>query len=166
MPLITLPTVAGDTIDLGGPSDQLRLIIVYRGVTDVYKSRQAGWGQYLPRLARENIALYLISGDTRDDAAVFADDLGFDCPIGYDLTFTAMRDLGLYVFEPIDRFAEREYAGARPIAEPALFLLDTTGNAHILSISNSPFVRPEPWQVVEGLLMINNRDYPVGGTLT
>ncbi|MGB1007035.1 MAG: peroxiredoxin-like family protein [Thalassobaculaceae bacterium] len=161
MPLITLPTLAGDDIALGGPADQQRLILVYRGLhCPICKTYLRAWQEHLPALADENVALYAISGDNRDKAAAFAAEVGLDFPVGYDLNLAAMRQLGLYVTDPLAHETDR------PFPEPALFLVDTAGNAHIVEIANAPFVRPEPALILRGLAVIRTRDYPIRGTLT
>lgn len=160
MPSITLPTLAGADIALGGTADQRRLILVYRGLhCPICKTYLRAWQDHLPALADENVALYAISGDSREKAAAFAAEVGLDFPIGYDLSVDAMRKLGLYVTEPLAHETDR------PFPEPGLFLVDKAGNAHIIEIANAPFVRPDPALILRGLAVIRTRDYPIRGTL-
>ena len=48
--------------------------------------------------------------------------------------------------------------------EPALFVLDPTGRAHIIEVSNAPFVRPDLDGIANGLGFIQAKAFPIRGT--
>jgi len=71
-----------------------------------------------------------------------------------------MRALGLYISEPR---SPRETD--RPFPEPALFVVNPQGNIQIIDISNAPFARPDLNGVLKGLKFIQEKQYPIRGTL-
>ena len=76
------------------------------------------------------------------------------------MTPDQMRALGLYISEP--RSAQET---DRPFAEPGLFVVNPEGNVQIVEISNAPFARPDLAGILHGIKVIQERNYPVRGTM-
>jgi hypothetical protein len=81
-------------------------------------------------------------------------------PVGYDLRPDQMRQLGLYISEP-----RSPQETDRPFAEPGLFIINPQGRIQVVDISNAPFARPELGGVLKGLKFIQEKQYPIRGTL-
>ena len=71
-----------------------------------------------------------------------------------------MRQLGLYISEP-----RSPQEANRPFAEPGLFVINPQGKIQVVDISNAPFARPELGGVLKGLKFIQEKQYPIRGTL-
>jgi len=100
-----------------------------------------------------------VSGDPKDKAESFAEEVGLTVPVAYDLSIPQMKQLGLYVSTPRSD-AETD----RPFPEPGLFVVSPEGKAHIIEIANAPFIRPELDMVVRGIERAKD-GYPTRGTM-
>lgn len=106
------------------------------------------------------VTVVTVSADPREKAQADVAEFGWRFPVGYDLTVEQMRQLGLYISEPRSA-AETD----RPFAEPGLFVINPDGNVQIIDISNAPFSRPDLAGILRGIKLIQERNYPVRGTL-
>jgi len=72
-----------------------------------------------------------------------------------------MESLGLYISNP-----RSEVESDHPFAEPGLFVINDSGQAQIIDISNIAFARPELKTLLRGLNYIRapGNNYPVRGT--
>ena len=95
-----------------------------------------------------------------EKAKADVEEQGWRFPVAYDLTIPQMRSLGLYVSEP--RSAQET---DRPFAEPGLFLINPEGKVQVLDISNAPFSRPDLAGILNGVKVIQERSYPIRGTM-
>ena len=160
MPDITLPTVAGDEVSIGGPGERWRMVVVYRGLhCPICKDYTARVEALTGELAELGTDIIFVSGDTPEKAQAFADEVGLKQPVAHSLSVEQMRRLGLYVSEP------RPTETDRPFPEPGVFVVNEQGRAHIIEIANAPFIRPEPALVLRGIRHIRTNDYPIRGTL-
>ena len=80
--------------------------------------------------------------------------------MAYGLSIEQMKTLGLYVSTP-----RSDTETDRPFPEPALFVANPAGEAHIVEVSNAPFVRPELDLIVRGLKAAGG-GYPIRGTMS
>ncbi len=71
-----------------------------------------------------------------------------------------MRRLGLYVSEP-----RSPQETDRPFPEPGLFVINPDHQLQIIDVSNAPFARPDLASLLDGLKFIQDKDYPIRGTL-
>ena len=101
-----------------------------------------------------------VSADPQEKADADVAEFGWRFPVGYGLTIDQMRMLGLYISEP-----RSPPETDRPFAEPGLFVVNPEGKAQIIDISNAPFSRPELAGILRGVKLIQERNYPVRGTL-
>ena len=160
MPEITLPVVGGGEAKIGGTRDRWQMIIVYRGLhCPIGKNYTARVEALKDKFDELDTDIIFVSGDNAVKAKDFADEVGLNLPVAYDLSVDQMRDLGLYVSDP--RPTETDH----PFPEPGLFVVNEKGQAHIVDIANAPFVRPEPELIIRGITHIKKNDYPIRGTL-
>ena len=109
------------------------------------------------RRARKSAA---VSADPKEKAETEAADEKWRFPVGFDLSVDQMRTLGLYISEP-----RSPQETDRPFPEPALFISNPEGKLQIVDISNAPFARPELNAVLSGLKFVQEKHYPIRGTL-
>jgi len=159
-PDITLPTVGGGELS---PATQegWRMVVVYRGkhcplckqYLDTLNGLHAGYRD-------AGISVMAVSGDPLEkaDAQVSSQDLAF--AVGYDLGIAQMRQLGLYVSEP-----RSPQETDRPFPEPGLFVINPDDQLQIIDVSNAPFARPDLASLLDGLKFIQDKHYPIRGTL-
>ena len=85
---------------------------------------------------------------------------GWRFPVGYGLSMEQMRALGFYISKP-----RSPQETDRPFAEPGLFVINPEGRVQIADISNAPFARPDLSGILNGIKVIQERNYPIRGTL-
>lgn len=160
MPQVSIPRVGGGELDLGS-GDGWRMLVVYRGkhcpICRTYLNTLDG---LLDQFKAINTAVIAVSGDPKEKAETEAQEKGWRFPVGYDLSQTQMRALGLYISAP-----RSPQETDRPFPEPGLFVVNPQGKIHIIDISNAPFARPDLNGVLKGLTFIQDKQYPIRGTL-
>jgi len=158
-PAFSLQKVGGGEVKIGGDG-AWQLLVVYRGkhcpLCRKYLKILDG---LLDEFGTAGVAVNVISGDPREKAEAEAAEEGWRFPVGYGLTLDQMRALGLYVSTP-----RSPQETDRPFPEPGLFVVNPDGDAQIVDISNAPFARPELGNILNGLKMIKERNYPIRGT--
>jgi peroxiredoxin len=160
MPKISVPKVGGG--ELAPASGQgWRMLVVYRGkhcpICRTYLKTLDG---LLDQFKAINTDVMAISADPKEKAETEAREEGWRFPVGYDLSPAHMRALGLYISEP-----RSPQETDRPFPEPGLFVINPQGKIQIIDISNAPFARPELNGVLKGLKFIQEKQYPIRGTL-
>lgn len=157
-PQMSWPTVDGGKLDLAGGTGW-RLLVVYRGKhCPLCKGYLRTLNELSPAFEAAGIAVSVLSADPQEKAQADVTKYGWKFPVGHDLTPDQMRELGLYISEPL---SDKETD--RPFAEPGLFVINPDGKAQIIDISNAPFVRPDLQTLLGGLQFVIARDYPVRG---
>ncbi len=160
MPKMTLPSVDGGRVELGGEG-RWQIAVVYRGrhcpLCRKYLKTLDGLLEEFRGIGADVIA---ISGDPRERAHEEAMEENWRFPVACELSQDQMRQLGLYISEP--RSAQET---DRPFPEPGLFVTNPEGKVHIVDVSNAPFARPDLQGVLNGLKFIQAKDYPIRGTL-
>ncbi|SME97861.1 Peroxiredoxin [Tistlia consotensis] len=159
-PAITLPLVGGGEASLGGRG-RWQLAVVYRGKHCPLCRRYLGrLGELSERFAALDTEILLLSGDPEEKAAATKEEWQVGLPIAYGLTVEQMGTLGLYVSAP-----RSEQETDRPFAEPGLFVTNPEGRLQVVDISNAPFARPDLETLANGLAFVQQKDYPIRGTL-
>ena len=160
LPTISLPKVGGGELQIGGAGGW-KMLVVYRGkhcpICRTYLKTLDG---LLDRFMEAGTEVAAISADPREKAETEASDENWRFLVGYDLSLDQMRTLGLYISEP-----RSPQETDRPFPEPALFITNPEGRLQIIDISNAPFARPELNSVLMGLKFVQERNYPIRGTL-
>jgi peroxiredoxin len=138
-----------------------RLVVVYRGrhcpLCKAYLKTLDG---LLEDFEAASVSVVALSGDPEEKAAADIAEHGWRFPVGHGLNVPQMRELGLYVSEP-----RGPQETDRPFPEPGLFLVNPEGKVQIVDISNAPFARPDLAGVLRGAKLIQERGYPIRGTL-
>jgi peroxiredoxin len=160
MPTITAPKVGGGEVSLGGQIGW-QLIVVYRGkhcpICRTYLKTLDGLLDRFKEIGTEVIAL---SADPKEKAEIEAQEEGWRFAVGFDLSPEQMRALGLYISEP-----RSPQETDRPFPEPALFVINPQNKIQVIDISNAPFSRPDLNSIVKGIKFIQEKQYPIRGTL-
>lgn len=158
-PAVTVPRLGGGVV---APSagEGWRMLVVYRGkhcpLCKIYLKTLDG---LLDEFKAAGVTVMVASGDEEAKAAADVQEHGWRFPVGYAMSAEQMRALGLYVSDP------RPQETDRPFPEPGLFLINPQGNLQIVDVSNAPFARPDLAGVLRGVKLIQERHYPIRGTL-
>lgn len=137
-----------------------RLLVVYRGAhCPSCKSYLKTLNGMLNDFAAAHVTVYALSADPRERAEKEAAEEKWKFLVGYDFTMDQMRTLGVYISNP--RSPEET---DRPFAEPAVFAINPRGNTQVIDISNVPFARPDLKNLLDGLMLVMSKDFPVRGT--
>lgn len=137
------------------------MVVVYRGKhCPICRKYLDALDGLLDDFTSRDIEVMAVSADPRDRATAQVEAEGWKFPVGYDLSVAQMQQLGLYVSSP--RSPEET---DRPFAEPGLFVINPQGQLQIIDVSNAPFSRPELSGVLDGIKFIQDKQYPIRGTL-
>lgn len=160
LPEMTLPTVGGGEVQIGGSRDGWQALFVYRGLhCPICKTYLAKLEARLGEFAGFGAEVVTVSGDPKEKAEAFAEQAGLTFPVAYGLSVEQMRLLGLYISAP-----RSDTETDRPFPEPALFVTTPEGKVQIVEIANAPFVRPDLDLIVRGLDRAKD-GYPIRGTM-
>ena len=160
LPAVTFPLVDGGQA-APGTSGGWELLVVYRGQfcprCKKYLAKLDASGD---RLSAANVALTVVSADSRDEAVADREAHGWTFPLGHSLDVDAMRTLGLYVTAP-----DPSSANGTPYAEPGVFLTTPDGLLQIVCTSNAASFRPDLDVLVDGVEMTIAKGMPIRGLL-
>ena len=158
-PALSLPKAGGGEIKLGG-SGSWQMLVVYRGKhCPVCRRYLKVLGELLDGYRAAGVQVTVASGDPKEKAEAEVVEENWQFPVGYDLSVEQMRKLGLYISNP-----RSPQETDRPFPEPGLFVINPEGKAQIIDISNAPWSRPDLANILGGVKMIQERNYPIRGT--
>ncbi len=153
-----LQTVDNAPVEIGGKADRWTMFFVYRG-------------RHCPRCKRflnklnavlsdwtEHMDVVVASADTQAKATDDKAEFGWDFRLGYGLSVPQMRDLGLYVSNPLSD-AETDMT----FAEPGAFAIRPDGTLMLVDISNGPAARPDLEELLDGMIFNITHNRPVRG---
>lgn len=156
--MLEIPSAHGGEIIIGKPQERWMMLVVYRG-------------RHCPRckkyLAKLNATLdawqsvldvVVVSADTKEKALQDRAEFGWQFPLGYGLSQTQMRQLGLYVSTPLSP-AETD----RPFSEPGTFIMRPNGTLMLVDISNGPAARPDLEELLDGVIFNIENNRPARG---
>jgi peroxiredoxin len=157
------PSLSWDTVAHGAMAPaqgtEWRLLIVYRGkhcpLCKAYLDELNGM---LPAFATADISVMTLSADSQEQARTEVQECGWTFPVGYGLTVSQMRTLGLYISDP-----RSPQETDHQFAEPGVFVINPRGETQIIDISNAPFARPALPALLKGLQFVISKDYPIRG---
>lgn len=159
-PAMSWPTADGGKLDVAG-TPGWRMLAVYRGKhCPLCKKYFATLDGLLDGFKAAGVSVAAISADPKEKADADVAEFKWKFPVGYGMTTDQMRQLGLYISEP--RSAQET---DRPFAEPGLYVINPEGKVQIVEISNAPFARPDLAGILNGIKIIQERNYPVRGTM-
>lgn len=160
MPQFDMP-IAGQqgTITIGAPKDRWTILFVYRGkhcprckrFLNKLNTALADWQAVLD--------VVVTSADTEEKALADKAEFGWNFDLCYGLSVDQMRELGLYVSEPLSE-AETDSL----FAEPGAFGIRPDGSLMLVDISNGPAARPDLEELLDGMTFNIEKDRPVRGT--
>jgi peroxiredoxin len=159
-PALSWPKIGGGTVDPlreGG----WRLLVVYRGKhCPLCKRYFKTLDGMLDEFKAANVSVMAVSADPKEKAEADVAEQGWRFPVGYGLDPDQMRALGLYISAP-----RSPQETDRPFAEPGLFAINPEGKVQVVDVSNAPFARPDLGGVLHGLKFVQEKQYPIRGTL-
>lgn len=156
---LDVPTLSGETIRLGQQTDRWKMLFVYRGRHCPRCKRFLNkLDAALPRW-QELMDVIVTSADSREKAEADQAEFGWSFNLGYGLTVPQMRELGLYVSNPLS-----EAETTDTFAEPGAFALRPDGSLMLVDISNGPAARPDLRELLDGMIFNISHDRPVRGT--
>ena len=159
-PQMEWPKLGGGQISLGGTGGW-RVLIIYRGkhcfLCKTYLEKLNG---NLSGFNEIGASVFVVSADPEEKAKVDVTEFGWKFPVGFDLSVDQMHKLGLYISNP-----QSPVETDRPFAEPGIFVLNPEGELQIVDISNAPFMRPEVETLPRWIKLIQEKSYPIRGTL-
>ena len=162
-PVIKVADETGTFRDLSRPAQGLDwiMVVVYRGQHCPPCTRYLNaLASHRDELAEIGVDLVAVSGDSADQLARHREQLDVGFPLYHSLQPAQMQQLGVYISEPRSK-QETDH----PFSEPALFVVNESGQLHVADVSNNPFVRPDIPTLVRGLRWIRNpeNNYPIRG---
>ena len=159
LPKMSIARLGGGSLDVGGAREGWSLIVVYRGKhCGRCKKYLNGLEAMKGNGEAAGFEIAVVSADPEDKAAADKAEYGWSFDIGYDLSEAQMRELGLYVSDPLTP-EETD----RRCAEPGVFCLRPDGTIQIAAISNGPAARPELAELLDGMIFTINNDKPARG---
>ncbi len=159
-PAMTWPTTDGGTVDVAGAAGW-RMLAVYRGKhCPLCKKYFATLDGMLDGFKAAGVSVAAVSADPKEKVEADLAEFKWHFPVGYGMTTEQMKQLGLYISEP--RSAQET---DRAFAEPGLYVVNPEGKVQIVEISNAPFARPDLAGILHGIKVIQERNYPIRGTM-
>lgn len=165
-PNIQVNKLGGGSLTLGQPEANFdwKLVVVYRGKhCPLCTSYLKTLNELLPSFHELGVDVVAVSADSEARATAQLAEVNPDYAVGYGLTLSQIRELGLFVSDVragIDVEA--------PFAEPGLFVVNGDGNVQMLDLSNVPFARPDLNSMLMGIRFIRGMtgDFPISGSYT
>ncbi len=156
---ISLPTVGGGTMTVGGKRERHQFFVVYRGKHCPRCKRHLNKLQkMLPEFEEAGIDVLVASADPIDKSLADQDEFGWEFDLAYDLREDQMRELGVYVTDPIS-----PNETDRRFAEPASFFILPDGTTQIVILSNGPAARPDLEELLDGMKFNISNNRPTRG---
>jgi len=161
LPVMSFSKLGGGTLNVGGPSDKWTLFIVYRGK---HCGRCKKYFKILENMQSEwedaGFRIVTVSADTQEKAQADVKEFGWTFDVGYDLSEQQMKELDLYISDPLTP-DETD----RRFAEPGIFCIRPDGTIQIAAISNGPSARPDLAELLDGMIFTIEHDKPARGTV-
>lgn len=159
LPRLTLNLTDGSSHELGQPTGQWQLFVVYRGRhcprCKTYLNKLNGMQDAFAALG---VKITIASVDPIEKAQADIAEFGWSLPCAYGLSEKEMADLGLYISDPASP-TETD----RRFAEPGLYVTNADNQLHVVGISNSASCRPDLDVVLDGIRGIQTKNLPVRG---
>lgn len=164
LPVLSVTTLQGESLQLGKArgDNNWQMVVIYRGKHCPLCTRYLNsLENYYSRLQKIGIDLVAVSGDSLAQLQEHSQQLNVSFTLAYGLTLTQMKQLGLYISEPLSP-QETDH----PFAEPALFIINSEGKIQVIDLANIPLVRPDLDTLLYGLEWLRdpNTHYPIRGT--
>lgn len=159
-PSLTFATLDAGLIDVAALHGW-RLLVIYRGHhCPLCKKYLSALDALLDDFKAVGVQVFAVSADPVERAEADIAEFRWRFPVGYGLTVEQMRQIGVYISQPRTP-PDTDHL----FAEPGLFLVNPDGKAQIIDISNAPYARPEPASILMGIKIIQERGFPIRGTV-
>lgn len=160
LPQMRLPSIDGGEVQISG-NGGWQMLVVYRGKhCPLCRKYLKTLDSLVDEFRAIGTRVIAASGDTKEKAESEATEEGWRFPVVYGMTPDQMRTLGLYISEP-----RSPQETDRPFPEPGLFVVNPDGLIQIVDVSNAPFSRPDLANILSGLKLIMDKNYPIRGTM-
>lgn len=162
LPELTLPLVSGGEVTLGHPQKKgnWQVVFVYRGlhcpICKTYLKKLETLKEKFPAVGAEMVA---VSGDPEHKDRKMIEETGATFPVAYGMSIEQMKELGLYISLPRSKEETDQ-----PFPEPGMFAVNPEGQVQLIDMSNTPFNRSDPEELIDTLKWIQENDYPIRGT--
>ncbi|MEE4204959.1 MAG: peroxiredoxin-like family protein [Erythrobacter sp.] len=163
-PALDLPLTIGAQYDLAKQRpDNFTLVAFYRGShCPVCRSYLEEMGSRVSDLSEHGINPVAVSMDEKERAMkVDSDWKTGDLPLAYAMSEETAREWGLYISDAREGSDEPEV-----FSEPGLFLVRPDGTLYMAQVQSAPFTRPPLDQLIDGIEIALEQDYPARGTRT
>ena len=158
---LTFSRLDGDPYVFGAPG-KWQALFVFRGQhCPICMKYLTEIEALLEKFTALGVSVAAVSADSEAQTRVTSEAVKLTVPLLYSLDEATMRALGLYISEP--RSAEET---DHNFPEPGLFVVNPEGRLQIVSVANTPAVRPELNLLLGGLGFTIQNDYPIRGTVT
>ncbi|MFK7902727.1 MAG: redoxin domain-containing protein [Nitratireductor sp.] len=161
IPKMSFPKLGGGSLSIGEPDDKWTLFIVYRGK---HCGRCKKYFAVLEGMKTEwedaGFNIITVSADPKEKAEADVAEFGWSFDVGYDLTEAQMRELNLYISDPLTP-DETD----RRFSEPGIFCIRPDATIQIAAISNGPAARPDLAELLDGMIFTIKHDKPARGTI-
>lgn len=151
--------ISDEPITIGGTKDRWTMLVVYRGRHCPRCKRYLNKLNDMLSSWTDVMDVFVISADTKEKALADREEFGWNFELGYGLTVDRMRELGLYVSEPLSEAETTDL-----FSEPGTFAIRPDGSLMLVDISNGPAARPDLDELLDGMKFNINNDRPVRGT--
>ncbi|MWV28024.1 peroxiredoxin-like family protein [Aurantiacibacter rhizosphaerae] len=143
--------------------DNFTMLVFYRGKhCPICKRYLEELGGRLSDFTNRGINVFAISMDSEERAMVSDKEWAtHDLPLAHSLTEEQAREWGLYISEKREGSEEPDV-----FSEPGLFLLRPDRSLYFAVTQNAPFTRPSLDELIKGIDIVLEKDYPTRGTLT
>ena len=148
-----------EPITIGGTKDRWTMLVVYRCRHCPRCKRYLNKLNDMLSSWTDVMDVFVISADTKEKALADREEFGWNFELGYGLTVDRMRELGLYVSEPLSEAETTDL-----FSEPGTFAIRPDGSLMLVDISNGPAARPDLDELLDGMKFNINNDRPVRGT--
>jgi len=164
VPEIDLPLTIDARFVLADQSpDAFTMLVFYRGKhCPVCRRYLTELGGRLQDFTKRGINVFAISMDEEGRAMVSDKEWDtHDLPLVHSMPEDKAREYGLYISSKRDGSEEPER-----FSEPGLFLVRPDGTLYMAQVQSAPFTRPALDQLLDGLDVIADKQYPPRGTAT
>jgi len=152
--------LSGDTRKIGQTNGRWQLVVIYRGkhcgrckkYLNKLESMLGAWND-------AGFDVVAVSADPIEKLQADVAEFGWTFPIGYGMTETDMRHVGVHISDPLTP-DETD----RRFAEPGIYCLRPDGTVQIVCTSNGPAARPDLDELLDGMIFTIENDKPARGT--
>ena len=159
-PELKLEALGGATLDLAATRpDAFAVVFFYRGVhCPICHKQLEELATLKPEYEAQGISVHAVSMDSRERAVRQAAEWAIDgLSIGYGMDEATARSWGLFIS------SKTKDAEPDRFNEPGVAVVDPDGTLYALYLQNVAFARPRLTDILAGLKMSIERQFPIRG---